>query len=64
MPAAPTSPKCTHRAPAIITITAVTISMLPAVDRFGCIRISRNTTPGNRNSGTRPRKNRVTSRCF
>ena len=35
--------------------------MLPAVERFGWSRISRNNRPGNRNAGISPRKKRVTS---
>ena len=38
--------------------------MLPAVERFGWSRISRNSTPGNRKAGIRPRKKRVTSWFF
>ena len=61
MPATPISPICSQRAPAMSTITAATISMLPAVDRFGCKRISRNIAPGTMKSGTRPVKNLRTS---
>ena len=38
--------------------------MLPAVERFGWSKISRNSTPGNRNVGIRPRNSRVTSWFF
>ena len=40
-------------------MTAETISMLPAVDRFGCMRISRNIVPGMMNSGASPVKKRL-----
>ena len=45
-------------------MTAETISMLPAVDRLGCRRISRNIAPGMTNIGTSPVKKRPKSRFF
>ena len=53
---------CSQRAPAMSTITAATMRMLPAVERFGCKRMSRNIAPGTANSGTSPVKNLRTSR--
>ena len=50
----PINPKWLNRAPASIVNTAATITIDPAVDRFGCRSTNANIMPGTMNSGTSP----------
>ena len=45
---------CRHLAPRSITISTLTMMMVPAVDRLGCSRIKRNMIPGTISTGRIP----------